>query len=49
MNKIFYNSVLKTSWGMLEYAMKNGAFCLKNLILSTNDFKKCFLDQIQGY
>jgi len=34
---------------LLEHAMKNGAFHLKNLISPTNDLKKCFRGQIQGH
>jgi len=33
---------------LLEYAMKNKAFCLKNLIWSINDLEKYFQDQIQN-
>jgi len=33
---------------LLEYAMKNEAFRLKNSIWPTNDLEKCFQGQIQS-
>jgi len=41
--KEYFISVLKSSWGMLlEYAMRNRTFRLKNSIWPTNDLEKCF-------